>query len=518
MGINDKLRNVKATNTKIQRQNIPLIIEQFVLEGEPHEHYAVGRNALNPETQIRVSLRPLSKALASGNERPSLEVMANPNSGAQYVVNGQQNLKKNGVILFDNCIQTEEATYTANWPHTIVHDPAKGNEHLNMSYSSLHLFPSKPRTDDPSVLSNRSAFVRTVDKANAKKFELSNLAEMFHYMVDCLEPKANSGRSRPELLFRIIAENEDPEINIPSSHAVLLTSVTEEVEGQEFREVASGKQSVESFFNPNIGGYRYKQFREFIEIIQDPEVQSSNVFVEIIPIQRRNLGPETAKSFFVEHTYETSIGPVVAEKLSPKGEILMEKYYRNEVPDNYLYSRSVYVPSVIGLTQAQNEGQFIDYLFVSKVDSLDTYPKGYNLDLIPTAHFNHPVLAITANKYKNHSSSQTTDDMSVSDLAEKYIGAAQSSKQDAVKAQPQKKQPEKKVVSEKASNSAKQQSPTQDKSNLTTQSPPPEQNQQPENQVSDQEQSYHEPEGIEFDDDIFRDMEELMNSSQSMTP
>ncbi len=393
VGFKKSFDSLKRTRRPSPR-NIALLVKNYNIESEdPNEHFVVGVDVERNE-DVKIYLKPLESELTSGHQRPGFADYADPSSSMH--VNAESEGLKPGVLMLDNCEMASKGTYKANWIHALIHDSAKTKENLEIGFSSVFLIPGRYDESQPERELYNQAFVRQAMNKDSKMFAANQADELLAAIQQAMVQPENTGRYRPEAMVRVVDyTDEDPFVE-----SVILTAPYKPAEGDEINELYSPQECMEIFLSRQKDEEGNDKTRARFSVLQsivesmrssDP-MPTDEIFLEVIPIQRRNFGPENKKDFFALKEVDGSHGKKTVNALTPKGEVMLNRYLRRVEGEE---TERLWTPTIVGTAKptisVSEKGvvseALADYQFVTKANTNDVFPRGYTQSHIPTNHY-----------------------------------------------------------------------------------------------------------------------------------
>ncbi|MEZ9699630.1 hypothetical protein AB4455_19465 [Vibrio sp. 10N.261.46.E12] len=390
-GFRSKFNEVKKVRKPAPR-NIPVLIERYNTDSDdPNEHFVEGID-LQRDKSIRVFLKELKEPLNSGNTRPHIADYANTDTNMH--VNAAGEGLKPGVILFDSCEFSSKDTYRASWMHSMIHDSAKTKETIEIGLSTVILSPARYDENEPDKELFNTAFIRQSITQEAQAIPSNKPQDLLNAVKSAMIQPDNMGKYRPEALVRIVDFTEEE----PFVETIMLTAPYKPSNDDVPNELYTADECVEIFLSKaqdengnDITRNNFALFQSIIESMNESDGYSMDeLFIEVIPVQRRNFGPETKKDFFALKEVQSTNGTKVVNALTPKGETMLNRYLRR-IPEQD--TERLWVPTIIGLAKPNADNsqpnEYIDYSFVTKTNTSDVFPRGYGQSHIPTENYSN---------------------------------------------------------------------------------------------------------------------------------
>lgn len=451
-GFRSKFNDVKRVSKPAPR-NIPVLVEKYNTESEdPNEHFVEGLD-LQRDKPIRIFLKEMKEPLNSGNTRPHIADYANVDTNMHVNASGEG--LKPGVILFDSCDFSSKDTYRASWMHSMIHDSAKTKETIEIGLSTVMLKPARYDENEPDKELFNSAFIRQSITHEAQAIASNKPKDLLNAVKSAMIQPDNMGKYRPEALVRIVDFTEEE----PFVETIMLTAPYKPNDEDSPNELYTADECLEIFMSKaldengnDVTRNNFALFQSIIESMKESDNYSMDeLFIEVIPVQRRNFGPETKKDFFALKEVQTTNGIKVVNALTPKGENMQSRYLRR-VPEQD--TERLWVPTIIGLAKPNADesqpDEYIDYSFVTKTNTSDVFPRGYGQSHIPTDNYSNDnelkrVFEFKQDGKKNLSLEKTANNTEISQAQPAPAAQAQEKTQPQTQAQGTQKAPQTKA-------------------------------------------------------------------------
>jgi len=389
--LTDTLRNNHRRDPYV---NIPLLVSRYHLEGDAREHYVEGINLSDDKEQtIRIKLRPDDRTidLVQNPEKRRYELadFANKAETASYVADSSDPDAKPGVLLFTNCASTGKNEFSASWVSSGIHNASNKHERLERAYCSVDVFP-------PSVDGTRhaTAQVRMLLTSESTGFAANDREGILAKIKENIGQQPGKGGYIPEVLIRLIDCTALDETNgRPLTISTTLRAPTKSLGEDDINVYCTADETMAIVLNPDSPYASHKDLQSILDFCSQPgmsDIPIENFAVEVIPVIRRNFGPETAKSFFELKEFTRNDKTVTDYALSNEGHLLRDRFNMKTVElindAEEIVSHRMFTPAVF-ITNDHKDSS-VDYSFVTKIQTLEAWPKGFKESEVPTPFFN----------------------------------------------------------------------------------------------------------------------------------
>ncbi|WP_337909230.1 hypothetical protein [Vibrio cholerae] len=384
---------LKQNHSRPAKVNIALQVVSYHLEGDdPTQHYVTGFN-IETKQKIQVSLRPDTRSVDLDKnpelKRYELADYADKSRESSYVIPSSE-AKNNefGVLVLTDCIQSGENSYTAGWAHSAIHNTLDNKESLEVGLCGLDIYP-------PSIDGKRHAKAQ-VRLANIKKsqaFDMGDVDGLLGKIKMHMEQPKGSGYFIPEVIIRLIDNSNPEETYGPTTMTVVLKAPTKKMGEDDIPIYCTPDECMTIFLHPESQNPSHKDLQSIINFCKNPDIASlpkSEMAIEVIPVERRNFGPETAADFFERKTISIDGEPreiigLSAQALDLKDKFNMRVIEKDELGEENIVNNRMFTTAIFVLNKHKDEN--VDYHFVSKIFTTLTWPHGYNEKHIPTPYF-----------------------------------------------------------------------------------------------------------------------------------
>ncbi|GIA99045.1 TPA: hypothetical protein JFP82_001946 [Vibrio cholerae O1] len=384
---------LKQNHSRPAKVNIALQVVSYHLEGDdPTKHYVTGLNIENNQ-EIKVSLRPDSRNVDLEKnpelKRYELADYADKSRESSYVV-ASADSKNNevGVLVLTDCVKTGENSYTAGWAHSAIHNTKDNKESLEVGLCSVDIYP-------PSIDGSRhaKAQVRLALLKQSEVFDMGNVGGLLNKIKTHMQQPKGSGYFIPEVIIRLI-DNSNPEDTYgPTTMTVVLKAPTKKIGEDDIPIYCTPDECMTLFLHPDSKNPSHKDLQSIINFCKNPEIATmpqSEMAIEVIPVERRNFGPETAADFFERKTITIDGEPreiigLSAQALDLKDKFNMRVIEKDESGEENVSNNRMFTTSIFVLNKHKDAN--VDYHFVSKIFTTLAWPKGYNEKHLPTPYF-----------------------------------------------------------------------------------------------------------------------------------
>lgn len=405
----DAAAKTKQGSFRSSKRNIALEVIDYDLTGsDPEKHFVRGFDLANNGEEVKVSLQALAQPLESGRTRLELTNLADASERKTHV-------KAGGVLMFESATQVGKGVYSANWASAMIHDPKKNIEHLTKDYSTVVLGAGRVNPRAPQDAPRNTAFVRTALSAKAEAFAANNLDAFKEYFKQAMSCPNGAGAYRPEAIVRIVMAED----GVQDTASVLLSRPFKDVEGEEHKQACSPEESLEMMLDPTSDRDDYKFFQMAVESLEESkDTPMEDLFIEVIPVVRRNFSPEQRKDFFAvkEVSVEGQDRTSLQNLRSDKGDRLWNRYHKpvDNPEEGQPKVTKLWFETIINTMNASEMieednreiRQLIDYQFVKGMYTKDVFPRGYEDDYLPTKNF-QPTEAMMIQRYSYDNNSES---------------------------------------------------------------------------------------------------------------
>ncbi|MFA0577525.1 hypothetical protein AB4570_10290 [Vibrio sp. 10N.222.49.F1] len=384
-GMREKFNKLKRVS-KPNPRNIALMVDSYnISDDDPANHFITGID-IQTGLEAKVFLRYDEN---TSENRPSIADFADSSNNLH--VNASTNGDKAGVVLFNGCEQSGKSSFKSNWCNVLIRDSAKSKESLSLGLSTVVLKAGEYDSENPDAEIRNQAFVRQAMVKESKMFAANQFNELLNAVKSAMIQPEGSGRYLPEVAIRIVDYTEDE----PFVDSITLTAPYKPQVDDQPNELFSPEECVEYFLSrrldsngKDITGAYIDVFQSIVNSMKESEeLSTEDLFIEVMPVERRKFGPLTTKNFFaLKEVDARNGGKKVVNDLSKKGEVIANRYMRRTENG----SERLYVPTVIGLSKPNDPNDnHPDYLFVTESNTCEVFPKGYPLAHLPTDHYSN---------------------------------------------------------------------------------------------------------------------------------
>ncbi len=375
-----------------KQRNIALRVEGYDLSGtSPEEHFAYGQDLVTKKN-VSVSLRASQGTLTSGYMRLELAQIANPQNTKIHVQAG-------GVIIFDSCYQVTEGKFIAEWANAAIHNPALKHESVSMAYCTIVMSAARLDPRNPQKPVYNTAFVRSALVSQAQSFANSQTGELVEFLTKTLSPKEGVGQYRPEAIVRYVDQSSEQ----ADVFSIILTSLTEKQDDDDmsFNRVCPGNKTMAKILGEQSDAtpVSYSAFQALLEDMKaNADIPKESFAVEVIPVLRRNFGPEKRKELFGLVDKQTPQGVTQVNGRSQTGNLLFNRFHKNTGEQTtklwfpcILSQMCTFDTDIVDGAQVRKPK---DYIFIKDIHTTDIFPTGYEQHHLPTKNFSDRALAV----------------------------------------------------------------------------------------------------------------------------
>jgi hypothetical protein len=370
-----------------RRRTIPVQISKYHLEGDLKDHFIEGIDVSKKEQPIvKVFLRPDTR---NDVVEPRFELAdyADKSRTDSYVADSADPDTGAGVLLFQDCLRAgTDGTYSSGWASSAIHNSKSSKERIQIGLCSVDISAPNPEKGKLG-----RAQVRMLQPHKSKAFSFSQKEQFLSTIQQNMDQPVGVGRYIPEVLIRVI-DNSDESGKL-ATFTTTLRAPTKPVIDDEIPEYCTPEESMIVFLSPSTENPSHKDLQQILALFDDKSLRNvamNEVSIEVIPIERRNFGPESAKKFYDSAVVVENNSEVTKNFVSKRGDLIRSKFNmktveKNEEGKDFIKGHRMFTRAAFVLNRHQDAD--VDYAFVTKIEPLETWPRGYEESKIPTEHF-----------------------------------------------------------------------------------------------------------------------------------